>query len=203
MSIRFELDHLLALDIVQLKRLDYFQGFVSGGVTWTNRASGMKNSINISVDITQEPSFAHLIYTTHLHEEESQDMSYDILLVSTPCNFGGVRWWFICPLVINGARCERRVRVLYKRGAYFGCRACHRLCYSSQNENHHNSYYQFFRVLGFDTQADELYPKIKLKYYNGKQTRNYARYKFLRAKADSWEAFEPFINKALARRDQN
>ena len=54
-----------------------------------------------------------------------------VRLTATPCHLGGQRWWFVCPLIIDGVACERRCRVLYRpSGArYFGCRACCRLTY--------------------------------------------------------------------------
>ena len=46
-------------------------------------------------------------------------------------NYGGERYWFICPL----SGCSRRVAKLYKPiGAkYFGCRHCYNLSYASRN----------------------------------------------------------------------
>ncbi|OWK41144.1 hypothetical protein [Fimbriiglobus ruber] len=69
--------------------------------------------------------------------------TYPVRLVSTGCAFGGVRWWFLCPLVRDGVPCRRRVRVLYLRGGYYGCRACHRLSYAStQNSDRRVSAYR-------------------------------------------------------------
>jgi len=45
-----------------------------------------------------------------------------ISLTSTPCNFGGYRFWFLCPA------CGKRVAILYKDGDY-RCRDCHNLTY--------------------------------------------------------------------------
>jgi hypothetical protein len=55
------------------------------------------------------------------------------LLEGTAQHFGGVRWWFLCPL----AGCGRRVAKLYlpPGGRYFGCRRCHRLTYTSCQES--------------------------------------------------------------------
>jgi hypothetical protein len=56
-----------------------------------------------------------------------------IEVVTTQPYFGGVRWWFICPLTVDGRVCQRRVRKLYlpSGGRYFGCRACYNLTYES------------------------------------------------------------------------
>jgi hypothetical protein len=49
-----------------------------------------------------------------------------IYLHTTPCGFGGVRWWFGCP------RCGRRCGKLYlRKGSVFLCRICHDLTYES------------------------------------------------------------------------
>ncbi len=60
---------------------------------------------------------------------EKANCSYRADLVSTPCRFGGQRWWFICPMM----NCDRRVGVLYLPfGAkYFACRHCYHLTYES------------------------------------------------------------------------
>ena len=52
-------------------------------------------------------------------------------LTWTGCNFGGERPWFACP----GARCGRRVALLYGPGRYSLCRHCYDLVYESQREN--------------------------------------------------------------------
>lgn len=50
-------------------------------------------------------------------------------LLATDCNYGGARQWFGCP------RCNRRVAILYLRGARFACRKCQRVAYASQSED--------------------------------------------------------------------
>ena len=50
-----------------------------------------------------------------------------IRVLSTQCNYGGVRVWWSCP------QCSSRVAVLYA-GKRFACRQCHGLTYSSQLE---------------------------------------------------------------------
>lgn len=71
-------------------------------------------------------------------EDEVSEMDYWIDLETTPCNFGGERWWFRCPLVKNGTPCKRRCFKLYEPpGAnHFGCRECFDLTYRSAQEAH-------------------------------------------------------------------
>jgi hypothetical protein len=62
---------------------------------------------------------------------EWEDVWEPMSLEWTACNFGGERPWFVCP----GARCGRRVALLYGVGRYFLCRSCYDLVYESQREN--------------------------------------------------------------------
>lgn len=74
---------------------------------------------------------------THGYTGEKTDLDYKIQLATTPCHFGGVRYWFICPLAKNGRYCGRRTGTLYlaSGGKYFGCRDCYNLSYESRNES--------------------------------------------------------------------
>ena len=56
-------------------------------------------------------------------------------MVRVPCEFGGNRPYFLCPGVVNGIACGRRVIKLYGVGRYFLCRHCYRLVYASQRED--------------------------------------------------------------------
>ncbi|MBP3956749.1 hypothetical protein J8F10_15865 [Gemmata sp. G18] len=67
--------------------------------------------------------------------QPAESLDYAIQLVTTRCHLGGLRWWFICPLVRDRVACERRVRKLYRCGKYFGCRHCHNLAYRSTQES--------------------------------------------------------------------
>lgn len=179
-----ELDGLLKLDAAKLNKWNYFAGYRSGSLSWTHSGSGQKSSISISVDTMSDYPHARLWYTvTDGWTGEKRDKDYKVELVSTPCHFGGKRWWFICPLVVNGYVCGRRARTLYKGGDYFGCRVCQRLCYSAQNENHRYGMYGFFKTMEYERKADELQQDIKVKYYNGRPTRKYRRYQQLQIKA--------------------
>jgi hypothetical protein len=62
---------------------------------------------------------------------EWEEVDETVALEWQACNFGGERPWFLCP----GARCGRRVAVLYGPGRYFLCRHCYDLRYESQRED--------------------------------------------------------------------
>lgn len=76
---------------------------------------------------------------------ERQSLNYAVRTVVTPCHFGGVRHWFICPLSKNGKACNRRCRILYlpHGGTYFGCRECYELTYESR-QRHREQIYEHF-----------------------------------------------------------
>ena len=62
---------------------------------------------------------------------EWKDVKDPVSLEWTPCNFGGERPWFVCPGVVNGKRCGRRVAILYGPRKYFLRRHCYDLRYES------------------------------------------------------------------------
>lgn len=71
-----------------------------------------------------------LNYSHRSQGNDWQEENYSVNLTWTPCNFGGERPWFLCPVV----GCGRRVAILYG-GRIFACRHCHQLAYPSQRES--------------------------------------------------------------------
>lgn len=176
-SYKLTTDGLLWLDTTRLNEWGYFKTNKAGTLYWTNRTSGDQSSVDIkSQAYTNQPRI-HLFYTTNSRNAGvKQVFDYDILLEATPCYFGGQRWWLLCPLVYKDKACHRRTRRLYKRGSYFGCRQCQKLTYPSQNENRHEPWGKFVKLITYDSWADRLEQKIRVKYYKGKPTRRMRRY---------------------------
>jgi hypothetical protein len=79
-----------------------------------------------------------LSYRVRHHGGEWQDVEQPTLIAWTPCRFGGVRPYFVCPGVVNGIACGRRVAKLYGAETYFLCRYCYRLGYASQREDRYD-----------------------------------------------------------------
>jgi len=52
-----------------------------------------------------------------------------ISLTWTPCNYGGQRPWFLCPM------CKRRVAILYLTAESFSCNRCSNITYYSRCES--------------------------------------------------------------------
>jgi hypothetical protein len=58
---------------------------------------------------------------------------YSVGLQTTRPHYGGLKWWFVCPLFQDGQKCGRRVRKLYlPSGFHFGCRHCYELSYQTR-----------------------------------------------------------------------
>lgn len=83
-----------------------------------------------SVNVRTEPGRVVLNYRHRINGGEWESKEYPVRLDWTPCNYGGQRPWFLCPV----AGCRRRVAILYG-GGVFACRHCHQLAYPSQNES--------------------------------------------------------------------
>ena len=130
----------LALDAGRLAR----EGHLRPGVwspwlrlAWTNTFTGKEtSSVGLDLDTRNEDDFRARVYYSRAGEE----MSYHVRLETTRPNYGGLRWWFLCPL----SGCGRRVLKLYlgPRANRFGCRKCHGLSYRSVQE--HDSKVDYF-----------------------------------------------------------
>jgi hypothetical protein len=109
----------------------------TGLIEWTNPMSGEKNAITYQLKPTDVPTclYLYILYKTNQEDPVRQP----ITLLSKPQPFGGVRWYFFCPMWY-----DRWVRRLYSRpGKRFGCRSCHELTYASAQE--HDSRCDVFR----------------------------------------------------------
>ncbi|MEK7519707.1 MAG: hypothetical protein AAB581_00470 [Patescibacteria group bacterium] len=167
-----------SLGIFWLKKHGYLHkdySHRSGGITWTYGYSENKSSIGFAVSrdnwgTPDERAYARLYYThTDRWNSEKEEMDYKIELTMTPCNYGGVRYWFICPLSKNGQYCGRRVGVIYSIGKWFGCRHCGGITYASQMQG--GKYKGFVSIPDIEKAEKE----VKRYYYKGKPTRKYRR----------------------------
>ena len=179
-------DEATQLSIFKLKEFGLLCGYSRDTLTWTRRSSGHKSSIGIVVDIKE--LYAKVNYTnTNGRTGEKTDLDYKINLTTTPCNFGGVRYWFRCPIVKDGQYCGCRTGALYIAGGgkYFGCRDCYNLSYESRNESRLGRSDGIGYNIILKRQIEELGEKIKRRYYAGKPTRKYRRILKLQERYDS------------------
>ena len=209
------------LSIFWLKKHRYLDGgWRSGGIKWTYGLSGNESSIGFDVytnwrewedtsnwtneelkeyeERTVKENYIRLHYThTDRLSGEKESMNNRVELTTTTCNYGGKRYWFICPLIKNGKYCGRRVGVLFSIGKWFGCRHCGEIAYAAQMKGGK------FRGSSVSyPDIERLEKEIKRYYYNGKPTRKYRRLvrmeqkmnnDLFRIAAKSDDKFERFI----------
>ena len=100
---------------------------------------------------------------------EKKRFDYKIQLTSTPCNYWGYRYWFVCPCGWN------RSNKLYLQGNWiFASRKTLWLKYEDQNQSKKRR--EMNMVFWKEYEARELYKTIKYKWRNGKPTRKYKSY---------------------------
>lgn len=108
--------------------------FRSGGLQWVNVSSGQaQSSIGYEVSTDWNAGTLRLRYT---FTESGDSMDYSIELQTTRPQYGGIRWWFTCPVARGGGEtCGRRVQKLYLPSGrrYYGCRHCYDLSYAGRN----------------------------------------------------------------------
>jgi hypothetical protein len=94
---------------------------------------------------------------------EARSADYPVRLATTRPNYGGVRWWFVCPLVVRGVPCGQRAGKLHlpPGSLYFGCRACHGLTYASSQDS--RKYDSLARLLSRSGDLDFETAKAALK----------------------------------------
>ena len=139
-SSRSTVEDCKSISIFWLKKQGYLKkgiSYASGGVRWTNSMGDYKGSIGFSINVQGDRGQMRFQYTyTNPSNEEKEELDYSVDLVSTPCNYGSRRWWFICTASKNGVYCGRRVGKLYLGGKYFACRHCYNLTYESCKDSH-------------------------------------------------------------------
>ena len=169
-----EADSLKQINIVKLNKYGYFKrGGVYGTLIWSSHGEKI-GAINIQSFIGDSEHYLKLIYSkTDNNTGKSRDFDYKISLTTTPCYFGGKRYWFVCPCSANSRYCCRRVGALYMNGDYFACRHCYNLTYSSRNLSGISKVVG--QVVGIP-ELDKIEAGIKRKLYAGKMTRRYKSY---------------------------
>jgi len=173
-----------SISIYNLRKWGYIKEglWSSGGVKWSNSDGEETGKINLVTDMQSPNSmFIELDYKSRCGgEEEWTPIKHKYPIVSTDCNYGKKRYWFVCSVYTNGHYCGRRVAKLYLGGGchYFACRHCFNLTYRA-------------RIVGYsytDPDIEEYGQKIKRWYYKGRLTRKHRKYlKMEESNARSWD----------------
>src|SRR4051794_37613430 len=188
-----------SIDVNRLQREGCLRPGWSGGWQWTRDGEKIA-SINMRTNADR----LHLSYRIRNGDGDWQDVDESVRIVRARCRFGGTRPYFICPGVVNGIGCGRRVAKLYGSGRYFLCRHCYRLGYSSPSEGawdrtlrRANKIRQ--RLGGAPGLASLFPPKPKGMW---RRTCAHLRARTLDAETRAEEAFALYTERLLARVDQ-
>jgi hypothetical protein len=100
---------------------------ISGSLMWSDARSGEKiASVDFEASlVSQEHAWARLRY---IDDGELKD--YRVQIEAATCHYGGVRWWWVCPL-----SAQRVAKLYLPPGAtVFAARQTNRLAYRSQRD---------------------------------------------------------------------
>jgi hypothetical protein len=130
---------------------------VAGTIRWTLVATGEERA-TIGFDANLRAGDEGSIRLHYTINGAPQD--YTVSLATSPCNYGGKRWWFICPA--SGRRCLKLH--LPPGGTIFAARQAYRLAYRSQRQapmdRSHSRQTSLYRRLGVEYDCfDEMIPE--------------------------------------------
>ena len=122
------------LDLAQFARKGGFVEGFTGSVTWSR---GEEQTDEIGFSVGRADTGELVLSLSYRMSTTKENVEVPIRLETTPTPSGGRRWWGICPLIVNGNPCDRRLYKVYlpPGGKYFGCRHCHRLTYKTAQEH--------------------------------------------------------------------
>ena len=194
-----EVERLEISDLLKNGRIK--TGFnISGLISWTNG-----NSIRYKSELNEERHEIRLIYANTGRNGEVNKLDYIIQLTSISSNFGKGRiWYFVCPVT------GKKARILYKcyGSLYFKSRESYqqRIYYSCQKSSKldfdNDRYWEIKRKL------ENLYPLIRKKHYQGKETKLNEKIRRMEEKREfhdrkRWFSMPMSLRKAMKFSNQN
>ena len=143
---KMRVDEVRSIDILGLQHNGVFKKgpYLNWTCKWSRFGEVMASISYCLTGDENGPTGLNFTYSiTKSEKAEKKHYDYIVPVESTPCNYGGKRWWFVCPLVVDGCKCQRRCRIMYLPPGteYFGCRECHRLTYESR-QRHRDWFYE-------------------------------------------------------------
>lgn len=120
------IEHCRNIDIRRWQREDLLKSGFSFSWHWWNDKEKITASLGVKI---QEN---HIVLSYFANDEIRTAIGLD----ETKTNYGS-RKWFLCPA------CGKRVAILYMKGEYYKCRACHNLNYRSSQLSGDVGYYHY------------------------------------------------------------
>jgi hypothetical protein len=170
-STRSYTDDYLDLDIRLMNQRGWLNKSNYQNLSWKRNGQeigSIKFLVWTRVQFPEEIPNIKMRYNVRKNAGAWQELDYKINLTTTKCNFGGVRYWFICP------DCNKRVCVLYA-DILFKCRSCLGIVHKSRNES---ALDQATRRL--KKEKDNLWPELDLSLFDS--VRSLYRPKWMRHK---------------------
>lgn len=127
---RDKVEYSRSIDVNRLHKAGCLRAGSSGGWQWTQDGERVA-----WISLLAETDRLHLSYRVRIAGGEWESIEEPVRIVRVACRFGGARPYFICPGLVNGVACGRRVAKLHGPGRYFLCRHCYRLAHASQSES--------------------------------------------------------------------
>ena len=167
-----------SISIFNLKKWGVLKNnYNSGIITWTSGFDGKKTKVGYSLNLVDNPCFELDYKIRSGDDEEWTSIKHEYPLVSTPCNYGGKRWWFECSVYNKGFYCGKRVAKLYLGSGsnYFACRHCYNLSYASRNINRRGRFGILAGSFDLSQETEKLAETIKIPFRNGQPTKKYRK----------------------------
>lgn len=114
-------EHCRKIDARRWARERILQSMCNGVWAWTDAETGERLA---SIGYRSDGGAVTLDFNI-----DGEPMRQRVPILTTRCNYGGLRHWFGCP------GCGRRAAILYLRNRGFACRKCNRIAYASQSED--------------------------------------------------------------------
>lgn len=140
---KLTVEQAFRIDIRDLKK----RGYLDGNYYSTSVRDDNNNSIWFAVSTDPDDDFLggrfiRFVYSAKSQSGEVSHYDYKIPISTTPCHFGGVRYWFRCYANLRHC-CGNRVTTLFIVPGVniFACRHCYDLSYNSKNKNRREAFY--------------------------------------------------------------
>ncbi|CAH1853285.1 hypothetical protein R078131_00723 [Convivina intestini] len=105
-----------------------------------------------------ELNIKELDFRKHPHAKRVKWQGYKITIATTRPNYGGVRYWLVCP------HCKQRKSLLYQVGQTVQCRVCAGLYYPDQDNKARRD--GFYKIMGLHEKQLQLINKLDPALYN-------------------------------------
>ena len=120
-ALHVKAEHCRRIDVRRWQREGVLQEGRAGTWQWSDPETG---EVRAAIGYRANGGSVTLNYSIN-----DSPRTQRVWLTETPCNYGGTRQWFTCP--VRG----ERVAVLFLRAGRFACRQCQRIAYASQSED--------------------------------------------------------------------